>query len=131
VTRRSRFYLAPGGGGLHTGGILYCMLAGSSRQLKWEVQERREKASSAGSSRRHCWSSAVVSWTVVSLLCVSICHGCASDLIFDKWGAGWLRTADCWQTGVAVICMLERLARAQRTIHIGLKMWTIHTALRC
>jgi hypothetical protein len=29
---------------------------GSSKQLKWEVLERREKASSAGSSRRHCWS---------------------------------------------------------------------------
>ena len=59
-----------------------------------------------------------------------ICRGNSSEFVFDRWGVGWLRTADCWQTGVAVICMLEGLTRAQRSVHIGLIMWTLCTALR-
>jgi hypothetical protein len=37
------------------------------------------------------------------------------------WQMGcWLRTAHCRQTSVAVICILEGLARAQRSVQIGL-----------
>lgn len=64
-------------------------------------------------------NAAIVCRAVEAVLCVTIWRG-----IFDKWGVGWLRTADCWQTGVAVICMLEGLARAQMSVLIGLIMWT-------
>jgi hypothetical protein len=72
-----------------------------------------------------------ISQTVESLLRVTRCLGYDMagflNLSLGNGVFGWLRTADCWQTGVAAICNLEGLARVKWSVRIGvgLIMWTL------